>query len=68
MASNCKGPHTVTAKVDAETRESLDRDADRLGDFRADRVRDALALYLAMRRGEWRCPSCGEPAQYEPES
>lgn len=68
MASNCKGPHTVTAKVDAETRESLDRDADRLDDFRADRVRDALALYLAMRRGEWHCPSCGEPAQYEPES
>lgn len=63
---DCKGKHPVTAKVDAETRESLDRDADRLGDFRADRVRDALSVYLALRRAEFQCPHCSQPIQIEP--
>jgi hypothetical protein len=68
MEANTKGPHTVTAKVDDETRESLDRDADRLGDFRADRIRDSIALYLMMRRGEFECPNCGEPIHFDPGS
>jgi hypothetical protein len=66
MDETCKGRHTVTAKVDSETRESLDRDADRLGDFRADRIRDALKIYLAMRRGKWQCPECGNTIQLKP--
>lgn len=67
MAANCKGDHPVTAKVDAETRESLDRDADRCSDFRADRIRDALSVYLSLRRGEFICPNCGGSVQYEPD-
>lgn len=63
MDTNCKGRNTVTAKVDGEMREALDRDADRLGDFRADRIRDALMLYMSVRRGEFQCPTCGEPIQ-----
>lgn len=66
MEGKCKGPFPITAKVDGETRESLDRDADRAGDFRADRVRDALSLYLAVRRGEFECPQCGESIEMEP--
>lgn len=57
----------MTAKVDGETVESLDRDADRLGDFRADRIRDSLRLYLLLRRGDFSCPNCGDPIEYEPE-
>jgi len=67
MSTNSKGHHTVTAKVDGETKESLDRDADRCADFRADRIRDAVSLYFELRRGEFECPNCGELIQYEPE-
>jgi hypothetical protein len=67
MATNTKGPHNVTAKIDAETRETLDEDSQRIGDFRADRIRDALGIYLELRRGEWVCPHCNDPVQYEPE-
>lgn len=56
----------MTAKVDGEMRESLDRDADRLGDFRADRIREALTVYLELRRAEYDCPHCGEPIQIGP--
>jgi hypothetical protein len=66
MKRKCKGPHPVTAKVDGETKESLDRDADRLSDFRADRIRDALSVYLRLRRGEFQCPHCGQNIQIEP--
>lgn len=67
MNGDCKGDNPVTAKVDGETKESLDRDADRAGDFRADRIRDALTLYLELRRGEFECPhdDCGRPIQIE---
>jgi hypothetical protein len=64
--TDCKGKHPVTAKVDAETRESLDRDADRLSDFRADRVRDALSVYLQLRRAEFQCPHCEKAIQIQP--
>ena len=64
--AHCKGKHAVTAKVDAEMRESLDRDADRLGDFRADRVRDALSLYLKLRRAEFECPHCQKAIEIQP--
>jgi len=63
--TDCKGQHPVTAKVDAETRESLDRDADRVGDFRADRIRDALSLYLELRRAEYNCPHCSQRIEIE---
>jgi hypothetical protein len=65
MNGNCKGKHTVTAKVDAETRESLDRDADRMGDFRADRVRSALSVYLDLRRADFECPHCDRPIELQ---
>ena len=64
--TDCKGEHPVTAKVDAETRESLDRDADRLGDFRADRVRGAISVYLELRRAEFKCPHCSRPIHIKP--
>jgi predicted transcriptional regulator len=66
MVHNCKGNNTVTAKVDGETREALDRDADRMGDFRADRIRDAISLYVELRRGEFECPTCGNSIQINP--
>lgn len=66
MEVDCKGRETVTAKIDAETREALDRDADRNGEFRADVVRRAITLYLKSRRGEMHCPTCQNPIQYEP--
>ncbi len=66
MNGECKGRLPVTAKIDEETREALDRDADRMGEFRADVIRRALTTYLALRRGEFSCPSCGEPIQIEP--
>jgi predicted DNA-binding protein len=63
--TQCKGRHTVTAKVDGETKESLDRDADRLGDFRADRIREAIGLYLELRRAEFECPHCNNNIQIQ---
>lgn len=66
MESNCKGRHTVTAKVDGETAEALDTDAERNGEFRADQIRRALSFYLRLRRGEFVCPHCDDPIQYNP--
>lgn len=68
MERDCKGPHPVTAKVDREMKQSLDQDASLFDDFRADRVRDALTLYMAVRRGEFYCTNCGEPIEFKPES
>jgi hypothetical protein len=66
MDRKCKGDNPVTARVDRETVESLDQDADRLGDFRADRMRDALGLYLDLRRGDFECPHCEQSITVEP--
>jgi hypothetical protein len=66
MQPNCKGRQTVTAKVDGETTDALDADADRLGEFRADQIRRALTFYLQMRRGEFECPHCNDPIKYDP--
>lgn len=63
--TQCKGRHTVTAKIDGETKESLDRDADRLGDFRADRIREAIGLYIELRRAEFECPHCNNNIQIQ---
>jgi hypothetical protein len=66
MTDENEGRYPVTAKVDAETRESLDRDADRIGDFRADRIRDALTVYIDLRRADYECPHCENTIQLEP--
>lgn len=66
MTEGNEGNYPVTAKVDAETRESLDRDADRLGDFRADRIRDALGVYIDLRRADFECPHCQRPIEINP--
>lgn len=64
--ANCKGTHPVTAKVDGEMRNRLDEDAEDLGVYRADVVREALDVYVALRLAEFQCPTCGEPIKIEP--
>ena len=63
--ADCKGTHPVTAKVDGEMRDTLDEDAEHLGVYRAEVVRESLDLYVALRQADFQCPSCGEPIKIE---
>lgn len=64
--TDCKGSHPVTAKVDGEMRDLLDEDAETLGRYRADVLREALDQYAALRRADFRCPHCENSIQLKP--
>ena len=64
--SECKGRIPVTAKVDAEMRDLLDEDAERLGVYRAEVAREAFDTYRFLRTGEFECPHCGNRISIEP--
>lgn len=64
--ADCKGTHPVTAKVDGEMRDAVDQDAEDLGWYRAEVVREALDVYVLLRRADFECPTCGEPIKIEP--
>lgn len=63
--SECHGRIPVTAKVDAEMRDLLDEDADRLGVHRSELIRRVLDNYAAARNDELECPSCGAGLDYD---
>lgn len=62
----CEGSIPVTAKVDSEMRESLDDDAEALGLYRADVIREALCQYVDLRRADFECPHCHNEVQIQP--
>lgn len=64
--SECKGRIPVTAKIDAEMRDLLDDDAERLGVYRSEVARQAFDVYRELRYAQFGCPHCGEPIQVEP--
>jgi len=64
--SECKGNIPVTAKVDGEMRDRLDSDAEMLGVYRSEVVREALDAYVTLRLADFECPTCGEPIKIEP--
>jgi hypothetical protein len=64
--SDCKGKIPVTAKVDAVMRDRLDRDAERLGVYRAEVAREAFDVYRLLREAEFQCPHCDNEIQIEP--
>jgi predicted transcriptional regulator len=61
--TDCKGSLPVTAKVDGETKDLLDEDAEMLGKYRADVVREALGQYVDLRRADFDCPHCENSIQ-----
>jgi len=64
--TDCKGSIPVTAKVDRDTRDLLDSDADTLGQYRADVVREALSQYVDLRCADFECPHCENHIQIQP--
>jgi hypothetical protein len=63
--SECKGKIPVTTKIDAEMRDLLDEDADRLGVYRSEVVREAFDTYRYLREGEFECPHCSNHVSIE---
>lgn len=57
---SAKGSEVATARLDGETMERLDADAEELGECRADQMRRAITVWHLLRDGEFVCPSCGE--------
>lgn len=64
--SECKGRIPVTAKVDAEMRDLIDADAERLGVYRSEVARQAFDTYGRLRRAEFECPHCERAIQIQP--
>lgn len=56
----------MTTKVDAEMRDLIDQDAERLGVYRAEVARQAFDTYRYLRRGEFECPHCSNHIAIEP--
>jgi len=64
--ARCFGELPITAKVDRETRDFLDAEADRCGVTRAEIVRRLLDDYRDSRSDQLECPECGETLHLDP--
>jgi len=64
--TDCEGSIAVGAKVDAEMRDFLDDDADALGKYRADVIREALVQYVNLRCADFQCPHCNSAVSIQP--
>lgn len=64
--SECKGTVPVTAKIDAQMRDLLDDDAERLGVYRSEVAREAFDTYRYLREGDFQCPHCANAIAIEP--
>jgi len=64
--SECKGHIPITTKVDAQMRDLLETDAERLGVYRSEVARQAFDTYAYLRRAEFECPHCERAIQIEP--
>lgn len=64
--SECRGRITVATNVNREMRDLLERDAEMLGVYQAEVVREALDNYANLRRGDFVCPHCENTVQIEP--
>lgn len=56
--AQCNGRIPITAKVDADMRDLIDEDADRLGVYRAEVIRRVLDTYRESREDQLVCPHC----------
>lgn len=63
--SECRGQVPVTAKVDAEMSNRLDRVAERKAVYRAEVIRLMLDTSARLLDGEMNCPHCGETLEAE---
>jgi hypothetical protein len=64
--SECQGRIPVTAKVNAEMRDLIEQDAERLGVYRSEVARQAFDTYRYLREGEFQCPHCANKISIEP--
>lgn len=64
--SECRGQRPVTAKVDAQMLDLLDNDAELVGVYRSELVRQVFDNYRELRRGEFQCPHCSNNIRIEP--
>lgn len=63
--SECRGRIGVTTKVDAEMRDLLENESERVGVYRSEVIRRILDTYAESLDGELNCPSCGCELQIE---
>lgn len=63
--SECRGNIPVSAKVDAQMRDRIDAEAERLGVYRAEVVRRMLDAATELCEGDVSCPFCKEELQVE---
>lgn len=63
--SECKGRVPVTAKVDAEMRDRIDEEAERLGVYRAEALRLHLDAAVELLDDDVECPHCGHTLHAE---
>jgi hypothetical protein len=64
--SECRGRIAVTTKVDAEMRDRLENEAERIGVYRSEVIRRLLDTYAESADGELNCPNCGCELHIEP--
>jgi ribosomal protein L37AE/L43A len=57
--ARCTGRIPVSAKVDRQTQQMLNRESNRLGVYQSEVIRRLIDTYQESREGEMQCPHCG---------
>jgi len=64
--ADCKGSQPVAAKVDGEMKGFISSEAEEMGLYQSDVVREALVQYRILRRCDFDCPHCKNPIELQP--
>jgi uncharacterized protein (UPF0212 family) len=63
--ADCHGQIPTSTKVDQETREYLQREADERGVSRSEFIRRIFDAYRTIEEGEAQCPDCGSRLEFD---